>query len=295
MYHHTPPFEIQLIGMGTGSLEHLSFQAAHAIQNADLILLPQKGEEKSQLIQIRLQLCEQILNAGGYDKENAVRPILAFFDYPQRNSRESDPRVDYENAVHDWHDKIAQQWTKTIIEHFHQYPHLHHRPLLKIALLVWGDASLYDSTQRIARRLRPAAQTVCTVAGISTPQALAAAHGLELCALGQPLLITTGRWLRERGWPWLEGESQDIDFYKENQSPSINSVLVMLDGQCSFQTLNTALAARLHIWWGAYVGMDGELLDAGSLPEAAPRIQAQRARARAQHGWVMDAYLLRFM
>jgi precorrin-6A synthase len=35
------------------------------------------------------------------------------------------------------------------------------------------------------------------------------------------------------------------------------------------------------------------VLDAGPLAEAGPRIVKKRAEARAQHGWIMDTYMLR--
>nr|WP_249320385.1 hypothetical protein [Delftia acidovorans] len=66
--------------------------------------------------------------------------------------------------------------------------------------------------------------------------------------------------------------------------------VVMLDGQCSFTELPSQ---GLHIWWGAYLGMDRQMLDSGPLAEAAPRIVQARAAARQRHGWIMDIYLLR--
>ena len=64
----------------------------------------------------------------------------------------------------------------------------------------------------------------------------------------------------------------------------------MLDGQCSFQGLDPA---GVHIWWGGFLGMAEQILDAGPLAEAAPRIVKTREEARARHGWIMDTYLLR--
>ncbi|MBB1652331.1 hypothetical protein A9976_23160 [Delftia sp. UME58] len=61
-------------------------------------------------------------------------------------------------------------------------------------------------------------------------------------------------------------------------------------GQCSFTELPSH---GLHIWWGAYLGMDRQMLDSGPLAEAAPRIVQARAAARERHGWIMDIYLLR--
>ena len=81
------------------------------------------------------------------------------------------------------------------------------------------------------------------------------------------------RHLREQGWP------QGID-----------TLVVMLDGECSFTSLDPV---GVSIWWGAYVGMEGEILDHGPLSEAGPRITRARAEARARRGWIMDIYLLR--
>ena len=64
----------------------------------------------------------------------------------------------------------------------------------------------------------------------------------------------------------------------------------MLDGQCAFERLDPA---GVHIWWGAYLGMAQEALIEGPLSEVAPRIVAERSQLRAQHGWIMDVYLLR--
>ena len=60
----------------------------------------------------------------------------------------------------------------------------------------------------------------------------------------------------------------------------------------------TARSARsdpdgVEIFWGAYLGTPDELLVAGPLAEAAPKIEEIRAEARRRKGWIMDTYLLR--
>ena len=110
------------------------------------------------------------------------------------------------------------------------------------------------------------------VPGITSLQALTAAHAIPLNDLGAPVVITTGRQLRDFGWP------QGAD-----------RVAVMLDGKCSFATLPPA---GLHIWWGAYVGMTHQLLLSGALADIGERIITTRTEARARHGWIMDIYLL---
>ena len=44
---------LSLIGIGTGNPDHLTAQAARALNAADLILLPRKGADKSDLADIR--------------------------------------------------------------------------------------------------------------------------------------------------------------------------------------------------------------------------------------------------
>jgi precorrin-6A synthase len=41
--------ELTLIGMGTGHPDHMTRQGVLALQAADLVLLPRKGEEKAAL------------------------------------------------------------------------------------------------------------------------------------------------------------------------------------------------------------------------------------------------------
>jgi precorrin-6A synthase len=140
-----------------------------------------------------------------------------------------------------------------------------------VALLVWGDPSLYDSTLRIAARLRPEPE-VRAIPGITSMQALTAAHAIPLNEIGAPVLITTGRQLREKGWP----ESAD-------------RLVVMLDGECSFQHI---APNGVTIWWGAFLGMPEQILLSGPLGATGPKIIAARAEARARHGWIMDTYIL---
>ncbi|QCI92361.1 precorrin-6A synthase (deacetylating) [Novosphingobium sp. EMRT-2] len=245
--------ELHLIGIGTGNPDHLTAQAAAAMNRADLILLPRKGAAKSDLIDLRREICATVLTA----------PVqIVEFDLPVR----SDDPV-YLDAVHDWHNAIAAAWRAQIAAHLPGGG--------RLAMLVWGDPSLYDSTLRIAQRLQGAGLEidVRVVPGITSIQALTAAHAIPLNPLAGPVTITTGRQLREGGWP----ETAD-------------TVVVMLDSGCAFDALDPQ---GISIWWGAYLGMAHEALEQGALAEAAPRIAARRAELRARHGWIMDVYLMR--
>lgn len=242
--------ELILIGIGTGNPDHLSFEGARAINEADLILVPRKGPDKADLADLRREILARVLS-------NPAARVVEF-DLPRRDAE----NPDYRAGVDDWHAAIALAWAEAA-----DLPGAD-----RVALLVWGDPALYDSTLRIATRL-PAPPQIRVVPGITAIQALAAAHAIPLNEIGAPFMVTTGRQLREAGFP-----------------PGCDTCLVMLDGSCSFETLPPE---GIRIWWGAYLGMAAQILEAGPLAEAGPRIIARRAAARAEHGWIMDIYLLR--
>ena len=236
-----------LIGIGTGNPDHVTGQAIRALNAADLILIPRKGTAKSDLAEVRELILSRVLTT----------PVpVAAYDVPQRAEQD-----DYLGAVNDWHDAIARVWAETIAA----YPGAE-----TVALMVWGDPSLYDSTLRIAARLPGMAVKV--IPGITSLQALTAAHAIPLNTLAAPVTITTGRNLRDHGWP-----------------DGATTLAVMLDKGGAFITL----PPDTEIWWGAYVGMPEETLIHGPLAEVSDQILATRARLRAEHGWIMDIYLLR--
>jgi len=241
--------ELFLIGIGTGNPDHLTGEARRVMAEADLFLVPDKGPGKSDLADLRTQIITQVCGSGA--------PV-AMFDMPVR-----DEALPYIARVDAWHDEIAQRWSSTIAQH---------PKARRIALLVWGDPSLYDSTLRIAARLQPR-PALRVVAGITSVQALTAAHAIPLNTLNAPVTISTGRRLRDHGWP-----------------AGCHTLVVMLDGDCTFEMLD---GDAYDIWWGAYLGMAEQILDAGRLGEVGARIVARRAEARAAHGWIMDTYLLR--
>lgn len=242
---------LSLIGIGSGDPEHLTLAAIRALNEADLVLIPRKGEAKSDLADLRRTICAEVLTNP--------RTRVAEFDLPARDAG----RAGYLQGVEAWHDEVAATWSGAIAAHLGEAGH--------VALLVWGDPSLFDSSLRIARRLKPSALRV--VPGITSLQALCAAHALPLNEIGEPFLVTTGRKLREGGWPL-----------------GIGTVAVMLDGGLAFRSLDPA---GLDIWWGACLGLPEEIVLSGPLAETGPKIEAARREARARHGWIMDIYILR--
>jgi precorrin-6A synthase len=240
-----------LVGIGTGNPEHLTLQAIRALNAADVILIPRKGESKADLAETRRAICAEVV------KNPATRMVE--FDLPIRDETTSD----YVQRVEDWHDQIAKVWADTLAQTS--------GPKNRVALLVWGDPSLYDSTLRIAARLTPRPE-ITVVPGITSLQGLTAAHAIPLNDLAAPFTVTTGRQLRDHGWP--QGS---------------NRIAVMLDGACSF----TQIAPQsITIWWTAYVGMPQQTSLSGPLAETAPLIVETRKKLRADHGWIMDIYIL---
>lgn len=169
---------------------------------------------------------------------------------------------DYGRAVADWHAARARLWANAIENEL--------GPDGVGAFLAWGDPSLYDSTLRILDQVAEHVDlSYDVIPGITAVQVLTARHRIPLNDVGEPVLITTGRQLRANG---ITG-----------------SAVVMLDGDCAF----LGCPPQTRIWWGAYLGTDGELLVAGTVGEVGERIAALRAQARARKGWIMDTYLLR--
>ncbi|WP_299846348.1 precorrin-6A synthase (deacetylating) [uncultured Roseovarius sp.] len=240
--------DLWLIGIGTGSPVHITLEGQQALRDATVILLPRKGSGKDDLATLRQKILE---DAG------ASAQVLPF-DMPVR-----DENLPYLERVAHWHDEVAKRWSGAIADAKVSGP---------VALLVWGDPGLYDSTLRIAERLTPK-PTIRVVPGVTALQALTSAHTIPFNTVNGPVTVTTGRQLRDNGWP--EGAE---------------TLIVMLDGECSFQQLDPH---GLHIWWGGFLGMAEQVLESGPLSDAGPRIVTLRGAARSEHGWIMDTYLLR--
>ena len=241
---------LHLIGIGTGNPDHLTLQAIKALNAADLVMIPRKGDSKADLAELRRAICTEVIT-------NPLTQI-ADFDLPVRDAG----NPDYLSGVNDWHDAIATVWQQTMNAH---------PAAVNVALMVWGDPSLYDSTLRIAGRLTVPVM-LHVVPGITAIQGLTAAHAIPLNELGAAVTITTGRQLLQ-GWP-----------------AGADTLIIMLDGNCAFQSLDPA---GVFSWWGAYVGMKEQIILSGDLAVAGPQIVETRAKARAAHGWIMDIYMLR--
>lgn len=242
---------VYVIGIGSGDPDHLTLAAVSALQKTDVVFVIDKGEVKEDLVALRTEILHRHREPGSYRVVEAADPVR------DRTA------VAYTEAVVDWQDRRGALYAEMIAGL---------APGETGAFLVWGDPALYDGTLRLLEGLDV---EVVSVPGISSVQALAAAHRLILNRVGRPVLITTGRRI-------AAGLPKDVD-----------DVVVMLDGGTAFAELPDAEVADVDVYWGAYVGGADQILVAGPVLEVRDEIRRVRARARARKGWIMDTYLLR--
>ncbi|WP_235457226.1 precorrin-6A synthase (deacetylating) [Williamsia sp. Leaf354] len=251
---------LRVIGIGPGDPRQVTIEAVDAMAGVDAFFVLEKssrgkGSTTDTLIGVREQICDRHLGAGNYRFVEVVDP-----------PRRSDPD-DYDAEVRRWHDERATRIEDAL------------RAELADdgvgAILVWGDPGLYDSTLRIADAIVERGRVplhIEVVAGVTSASALTAAHRILANRIGEPILVTTGRRLADT-------------------PPGVDTnQIVMLDADCAFR--HTADPCD-HIWWGAYLGTPHEILISGTVGDVGDRIADERARARAEHGWIMDIYLLR--
>jgi precorrin-6A synthase len=239
---------VYVIGIGAGDPEHLTLQAVAAMNRVDVFFTIDKG----------------VPDLAGLREELLARHVTR----PYRVVEAPDPARDraadaYEAAVVDWQGRREAQYARML----HELP-----DGASGAFLVWGDPALYDGTLRILAQI-DASFDLVSIPGISSVQALAAAHRLILNRVGRPFTVTTGRRLEAGGFP------ADAD-----------DVVVMLDSRCAFAALPDT---DLDIYWGAYVGSADEVLVHGDLQRVKGEIVRVRAGERERKGWIMDTYLLR--
>lgn len=164
---------ILIVGIGTGNPEHLTVQAINALNRADRLFIPDKGESKADLADLRRDIIARYVT-------NPASRIVTYA-VPRRDAT----NPDYGAGVDNWHAALAEIFRDLLADLPDNGAG---------AFLVWGDPGLYDSTIRIVERLR-ADHTVEIIPGITAIQALTAAHGIALNRIGTPVHITTGRQL----------------------------------------------------------------------------------------------------
>jgi precorrin-6A synthase len=186
---------IHVIGIGAGDPDYVTVQAIHALNDTQVFFAMDKGDAKSDLVELRRRICARFIREPGYR--------FVELPDPQRSTE-----TDYRQAVTDWHAARARRWAAAISAEL--------GPDGVGAFLAWGDPSLYDSTLRVLEAVAAEVDiTYDVIPGITAVQALTARHRIPLNEVGAPVLITTGRQLRAHG---VSG-----------------SAVVMLDADCSFQ------------------------------------------------------------
>lgn len=162
--------KVLVIGIGAGNPDYLTVQAIDALNRVDVFFIPDKGEDKSDLRELRERILARFIRTS--------KPRMVPVAIPKRRAA----GYDYRGAVDDWHAALTANYEKLFAEHL---------PDGKVGgFLVWGDPMLYDSTLRLLERL---SADVEVIPGISAVQALAARHKIPLNRIGEPVLLTTGR------------------------------------------------------------------------------------------------------
>jgi precorrin-6A synthase len=251
--------ELLVIGMGPGHPDQITVQAVEALNRADVLFRIDKGDARSGLNAAR----EQILARHVTRSAQRVVDIAE----PPRDRSGSLDAAGYGEAVRDWHQARAELIGAAVKDEL--------GPDGVGAFLVWGDPSVYDSMLRIIDLVRASGVVefdYSVYPGVTSVQALAAAHRIPLNRVGEPIHITPAR--------RISGGLPD----------GLDSAVVMLDRGFTAAEIDEP---TLRVFWGAYLSTPDEVLIAGPLGEVADEITATRAELRERHGWIMDTYLLR--
>jgi precorrin-6A synthase len=255
--------ELLIIGMGPGHPDQVTIQAVRALNRADVFFRIDKGDDKSGLNAARDEILRRHVTRSGYRVVDIPEPA--------RDRSESLTADGYQGAVGDWHAARAQLIAAAIGAELGAGG--------VGAFLVWGDPSVYDSMLRIIDRVRALGTvdfTWTVIPGVTSVQALAAAHKVPLNRVGEPIHITPARRLAELPRPGLPD--------------GLDSAVVMLDRGFTAAGFGEP---GLSVYWGAYLSTGDEVLISGPLADVADEITATRAQLRERHGWIMDTYLLR--
>jgi len=254
--------QVLLIGIGAGDPDHLTQQAIAALNRVDVFFVMDKGDATEEMVALRRHVCDRFIPSpaqGGHPYRMVETPDPERIIRPDR----------YEADVAAWHLQRVEIYEDLIRAELGDDD--------VGAFLVWGDPSLYDSTQRFVDEIQArgnVAFEVEVIPGISSVQALVAAHRIPLHGVGEAVRITTGRRLGESFHPGPGGD---------------RNVVVMLDGRTAFTGIDPA---GVTIYWGAYLGTPDQILLSGPLADVGPEIVRVRAEAKAAKGWMFDTYLL---
>ena len=249
--------ELLVIGIGPGHPDQITVQAVRALNRVEVFFLIDKGDRKSGLNAVR----DEILRRHVTTAHRIVE-----IPEPERDRSPGLTAEAYEQVIEGWHQARAERIATAIDTELGQDG--------VGAFLVWGDPSVYDSTLRVIDRILAIGLVDfehAVVPGVTSVQALAAAHRIQLNRIGEPIHITPARRIKS-GLP-----------------NGLDAAVVMLDSGFTAADLDPDLT----VFWTAYASTPDEVSISGRLGDVADQITLRRRELREQHGWIMDSYLLR--
>src|SRR5882724_8177636 len=115
--------KLLVVGIGAGNPEYVTMQAVRALNEADVLFVMDKGDDKDDLVRLRREICDRCI-AGPYR-------MVATQDPPRVLDGPS-----YEADVAAWHLQRVAIYERLLADEVPDGG--------SGAFLVWGDPSLYD-------------------------------------------------------------------------------------------------------------------------------------------------------
>ena len=246
--------KIYLIGIGPGNPDYLTVQAIKAIKGVDVFFFLEKRKGDEDFLKIRREILERYLDSGTY------RVVSARI--PKRKKGGN-----YVEEVKAWREEVAEVVAGLIKNEMEEGENA--------ALLIWGDPSLYDGHLEMLQHILKRGVIDFeyeVIPGITSVQLLAARHKIPLNRIGEPIVITTARKL------------------KECETDEVINTVVLLDSRATFKRFEDT---DIDIYWGGYLGAEDEILLSGKLRDIIEDIKRIRIEAKKKKGWLMDTYILR--
>src|SRR6201990_2781957 len=150
---------IHVIGIGAGDPDYVTIQAVEALNDTQVFFAMDKGEAKSDLVELRRQICARFIREPGY----------RFVALPDPKRAATVQNGAYREGVSEWHRARTRIWAQAISTELGSDG--------VGGFLAWGDPSLYDSTLRILDLVRGhVAIDYDVIPGITAIAALTARH-----------------------------------------------------------------------------------------------------------------------
>lgn len=92
---------IHVIGIGAGDPDYVTVQAIEALNDTQVFFAMDKGDQKSDLVALRREICARFIREPGYRFVELADPKRA-------------DHAEYRDAVAEWHAARAQIWADAI-------------------------------------------------------------------------------------------------------------------------------------------------------------------------------------